>query len=803
MKKRSKKILSFILSLCVIATILPIQKISANSTFTLQLSKSKQMWFKIEGEHADFQKYEGTEISNVPFDKKITLKVEGIAADEDAKWTSIIGNDSDSIKVYEGEEETGPLKEISKVTTNTINFKMTETPGQTNTFPSQNGRKLYIQAGEKPRPYLNFAFNENYRKYLNGVDFKITDEIKKFDFSTFLQISTEIHSPEDNELRELEWKSEDTDVFTIKDGIFRPKKNGTSTITLEAIYNKDGHSLIPKDTVLKGKIKVIVAVPEKKLSIFNDYALLSLFKTKSVPVGAITKIEYTDVTDKTFLAWHGVDSISRELKIVDEQGQDTGKTVENLEPHEKTFYILMPNHEVKFAPSFEDLTAGRELKTLKNAHVKLITRFGKILSAPKQVQQADKLLKDDVIEVSDTKETINFNAWKYKGLELNENHSATTATTQFKVSGTDDIEIEAMYHPYANSESKTISGTKGEPLDATIKITLENMHFKNIAMGQDLSSWFVTPIAGLAYISNTAIEEANKVTELVIKISGTPTVTGTDTIVIKIPADSLSINTEKIINNPHLKYNIKEKFVAPPTPQLQPEQNSGSGSVSKVEKITKKEKSKTPKTSEKAEKTEKSMMEDKSIKVGDTAIEKVFEDIKQENWFAKSVAFVKERNLMSGVSENQFAPEQKTSRAMIVTILHRLAETPQVKQKSLFPDVKGDEYFAEALSWATSQNIVSGYPNGTFGSHDDVTREQLAVILYNYAKAMKFDIKSTADIKQFSDLDMVSNYAAEAINWANRTGIILGKENKIDPKGDVTRAEVAAMIMRFSELLKK
>lgn len=815
MKKRSKKILSFILSLCMIATILPIQKISANSTFTLQLSKSKQMWFKIDGQHMDFQEYENTPISNVPFDTKITLKVEGIAADKDVKWTSIRGNNFESIKVYEGEEETGDLKEITKVTTNIINFKMTATPNQTNSLPfKDSGKVLKIQSEEKERPYLNLFFTGDYLKYLKGFDFKITDEIKEFDFSTFLQISTESHSPEEDELRELEWKSENTDVFTIKDGIFRPKKNGESTITFKAIYNKDDHLLIPKDTVLEGKIKVIVAVPEKTLSISDDYALLSLFKTKSVPVGAITKIEYTDVMDKTFLAWHAGNEDSN-LAIVDEQGQNINMNVKDIAPGQKSFYIIMPKNNVLFAPSFQDLNNGKELKMLKNAQVKLITRFGKILSAPKQVQQADKLLKDDVIEVSDTKETINFNAWKYKGLELNENHSATTATTQFKVSGTDDIEIEAMYHPYANSESKTISGTKGEPLDATIKITLENMHFKNIAMGQDLSSWFVTPIAGLAYISNTAIEEANKVTELVIKISGTPTVTGTDTIVIKIPADSLSTGADKKITNPALNYDIKEKPVTPPTPQPQPDQNSGSisqswiydndanlnsssGTISKVEKNTKKEDKKENKITE-----QNPVAEDKTVKVGNVEIEKVFEDVKQDNWFAKSVAFVKENNLMSGVSENQFAPEQKTSRAMIVTVLHRLAKAPQVEQKSLFQDVKGDEYFAEALSWATSQNIVSGYPNGTFGSHDDVTREQLAMILYNYAKAMKFDIKNTANIKQFSDLNMISDYAVEAINWANSAGIILGKGEQLDPKGNATRAEVATIIMRFSELPKK
>jgi uncharacterized protein YjdB len=181
-----------------------------------------------------------------------------------------------------------------------------------------------------------------------------------------------------------------------------------------------------------------------------------------------------------------------------------------------------------------------------------------------------------------------------------------------------------------------------------------------------------------------------------------------------------------------------------------------------------------------------------------------FGDMDDGDWFADAVRFVYENGMMNGVSETDFAPHAATSRSMIVTILYRLEGEPVVDYAMDFTDVAGDAYYAEAVRWAASEGIVGGYGGGLFGSDDAVTREQLAVILYRYAVYKGYDVSIGEDtnILSYADFADLSEYAIPAMQWACGAGIVNGtSESTLTPQGEATRAQVAAMLMRFVEAI--
>lgn len=181
-----------------------------------------------------------------------------------------------------------------------------------------------------------------------------------------------------------------------------------------------------------------------------------------------------------------------------------------------------------------------------------------------------------------------------------------------------------------------------------------------------------------------------------------------------------------------------------------------------------------------------------------------FGDVDDGDWFAGAVRFVYENGMMNGVSETDFAPHAATSRSMIVTILYRLEGEPVVDYAMDFTDVAGDAYYAEAVRWAASEGIVGGYGGGLFGSDDAVTREQLAVILYRYAVYKGYDVSIGEDtnILSYADFADLSEYAIPAMQWACGAGVITGvTDATLVPQGEATRAQVAAMLMRFVEAI--
>ncbi|MCI8539361.1 MAG: hypothetical protein HFF18_12000 [Oscillospiraceae bacterium] len=180
-----------------------------------------------------------------------------------------------------------------------------------------------------------------------------------------------------------------------------------------------------------------------------------------------------------------------------------------------------------------------------------------------------------------------------------------------------------------------------------------------------------------------------------------------------------------------------------------------------------------------------------------------FADVKSTDWYRDAVAYVHSKGMMNGTTETDFAPQTSLSRGMIVTILHRLENTP-VAEAVAFVDVPADKYYAEAVAWAHQNGVVTGVSATHFLPEQDASREQLAVILYRYAQLKGYDTTARANLSGFTDAPSVSGYAVEAMQWAVAVGLIKGKtETTLVPSGSATRAEVAAILMRFCENVVK
>jgi len=176
-----------------------------------------------------------------------------------------------------------------------------------------------------------------------------------------------------------------------------------------------------------------------------------------------------------------------------------------------------------------------------------------------------------------------------------------------------------------------------------------------------------------------------------------------------------------------------------------------------------------------------------------------FTDVKEADWFSEYVKYVCEKGLMVGTAENRFSPNLITSRSMLVSILYRLAGSPSVSASS-FRDVAAGQWYTSGIAWASANGIASGYGNGLFGPSDSLTREQLAVILYNYAKYKGYAVTATKGLSSFTDQGRVSPWAKTAMEWAVGSNLLFGKGNNTLAPADVaTRAEMAALIQRFIE----
>lgn len=181
-----------------------------------------------------------------------------------------------------------------------------------------------------------------------------------------------------------------------------------------------------------------------------------------------------------------------------------------------------------------------------------------------------------------------------------------------------------------------------------------------------------------------------------------------------------------------------------------------------------------------------------------------FEDVQEDDWFVDAIYSAVNNGWFAGTSNTTFSPNIGTTRGMIATVLHRMENGPATSAVSIFDDVVSGMYYGSGVHWAQVNSIVSGYGNGKFGPEDNITREQMAAILYRYAQFKGYDVSKTASLDGFIDGGTTSDYAKAPMAWAIANGLISGKGNGIlDPKAGATRAQVAAILTRFDELFTK
>ena len=176
-----------------------------------------------------------------------------------------------------------------------------------------------------------------------------------------------------------------------------------------------------------------------------------------------------------------------------------------------------------------------------------------------------------------------------------------------------------------------------------------------------------------------------------------------------------------------------------------------------------------------------------------------YSDVSASAWYAKAVAYVTEKGMMEG-SSGKFMPLDKLTRSQMAQVLFNLEGKKSVNYALTFGDMNGTEWYAEAVRWAASEQIVNGYDNGNFGPNDPITREQLVTILYRYAQYKGLDTATTEEnLTSFADAAQVSGYAVSAMKWAVGAGVINGTDSGLAPKATATRAEVAQILMNFDQ----
>ena len=179
-----------------------------------------------------------------------------------------------------------------------------------------------------------------------------------------------------------------------------------------------------------------------------------------------------------------------------------------------------------------------------------------------------------------------------------------------------------------------------------------------------------------------------------------------------------------------------------------------------------------------------------------------FKDVAKSDWFYDAVVYVSDKELMTGES-GSFNPGGTMTRGMVVTILYRLAGSPGLVGQPAFSDVAPGDAYAKPVLWASQNGITNGCGNGAFGVNDAVSREQLVTFLNRYAKLKNYDLTASADLAKFADVSAVDSYARSAMQWAVGAGIVQGEGSTLAPLSTGTRAQAAAILMRFCKTYVK
>jgi len=191
-------------------------------------------------------------------------------------------------------------------------------------------------------------------------------------------------------------------------------------------------------------------------------------------------------------------------------------------------------------------------------------------------------------------------------------------------------------------------------------------------------------------------------------------------------------------------------------------------------------------------------VEVKATFMDDNTMLNYFVDVPADSYYYDAVLWAAKQGITGGTDAEHFSPNASCERGQLVTFLWRTAGKPVVNYAMSFSDVSADAYYTEAVRWAASLGIVSGYGDGRFGVNDPITREQMAVMLYRFAKAQGMDTtQGGMAVREFDDFEQVSAYAGEAMAWAVNTGILKGANNQLMPKASCTRAQIVTMLYRL------
>ena len=176
-------------------------------------------------------------------------------------------------------------------------------------------------------------------------------------------------------------------------------------------------------------------------------------------------------------------------------------------------------------------------------------------------------------------------------------------------------------------------------------------------------------------------------------------------------------------------------------------------------------------------------------------------DLDPNAWYHLGVDIMLKKGIMQGVGHEKFAPDAEITRAELVTMLYRLEEAPAVEGELAFEDVTSEAWYADAVLWAAETGIVNGISETKFAPADVITREQIAVILARYAAFKGIDTATEHTLNAYADASDISEWALDAMEWANETGLIGGtSETALSPKASGSRAQIAVILARFMEL---
>lgn len=182
-----------------------------------------------------------------------------------------------------------------------------------------------------------------------------------------------------------------------------------------------------------------------------------------------------------------------------------------------------------------------------------------------------------------------------------------------------------------------------------------------------------------------------------------------------------------------------------------------------------------------------------------SAADHPFADVSPEQWFAPSVEYVYETDLMNGIEDHRFAPDMQMSRAMLVTVLHRMDGTPEASIQLPFQDIRPGDYYINALRWGYESQIINGISDTEFAPDLPITREMMVTMFQRYAAHKGLDTSTLADLTGYTDHTQVADYAQTPFRWAVAAGVIQGMtDTELAPASQATRAQCAAILQRFS-----